>query len=123
MIMSLINLLVIASPRTKLIIVKILKSLIEIGIPVEVFRAGGNFAMEDKESFVYKLFNSTDVDERVDKHFKEYPFLGFLYRYTLHIRSSMWDKKEIRSQGDYTLSREIANLFMMIQVNKRGEET
>ena len=35
----------------------------------------------------------------------------------VHIRSSMWSKNKIQSQGAYELSQEIANLFMLILTN------
>jgi hypothetical protein len=106
--------MVIASPRAKLIVIRILKNLVSIGIPIEVFRSGANFAKEDKDSYANQLFNSITIDKCVDKYFGEYAFLNFFYRLQLHIRSSMWDKKQVRSQGDYLLSQEISHLFMLI---------
>jgi hypothetical protein len=56
MISSLLNLLTIASPRAKLIVIRIIKSLVVIGIPTEVFAKAGLLVKEDKECAGNQIF-------------------------------------------------------------------
>jgi len=41
-------------------------------------------------------------------------FLQFLFKYMLSIRSAMFNKQEVQSQGQYEISQEIARIFRNI---------
>lgn len=93
MLYSLINILLVSSPRTKLLSLKIIQNLMNIGIPAPVFESTVNIMAQSKNSLGYKIINSVESTIK----FEDSGFLNFFFKYLLHIRQSMFSKLEIQS--------------------------
>lgn len=119
MILSLLECLTVSSPRAKLIVVRIIKSLVMIGIPMEVFQTAGEIILKNEDCASYRIIKNVKLhpDANGNEPFAKTAFLQFFYKFMVHIRSSMWSKTKIQSQGAYELSQEIAHFFMLIQSN------
>jgi len=88
---TLINLLLFASPRIKLQVLKIVQNLIKIAIPFEVFEETIILISKDPESHAYEILNK--VNPQVQ--FKQSKFLQFLFNYVLSVRQKMFTKSAI----------------------------
>ena len=55
MILSLLECLTVASPRAKLIVMRIIKSLVQIGIPMEVFQSAGELVQKNESCASYRI--------------------------------------------------------------------
>lgn len=88
---TLLNVLILSSPRIKIIVLKIIQNLIKIAIPFEVFEETINIISKDPKSQAYEILNKVVPQVKLD----ESRFLKFLYNYLLSIRHKMWTKSGI----------------------------
>jgi UDP-glucose 6-dehydrogenase len=89
----LLNLLVFASPGSKVIVISILQNLISVQWSTPIFEEGVQKFMEDKESYGYELM--TKVNPSIK--FQKSPFLTFIYNYLISIRTKIWAKSAMES--------------------------
>jgi len=97
MILSLLECLTVASPRAKLIVMRIIKSLVQIGIPMEVFQSAGELVQKNETCASHRIMKSVKLhpDSEGNEPFSKTYFLQFFYKFMVHIRSSMWSKNKI----------------------------
>jgi len=88
---SLFNLLLLASPRVKLQVLKIVQNLIRISIPLEIFEETVSLAAKDPSSHAAEILSKMDPQIK----FKQSKFLQFLFNYMLSLRQKMWSKTGI----------------------------
>lgn len=88
---TLLNLLILSSPRIKIVVLKIIQNLIKIAIPFEVFEETIKIITKDTKSQAYEILNKVIPSVQ----FEESQFLKFLYNYLLSIRHKMWTKSGI----------------------------
>ena len=88
---TLLNLLILSSPRIKIVVLKIIQNLIKIAIPFEVFEETIKIITKDTKSQAYEILNKVVPSVQ----FEESQFLKFLYNYLLSIRHKMWSKSGI----------------------------
>jgi hypothetical protein len=88
---TLLNLLLLSSPRIKIVVLKIIQNLIKIAIPFEVFKETIKRITKDPKSQAYDILNKVVPSVTFD----ESQFLRFLYNYLLSIRHKMWTKSGI----------------------------
>jgi len=91
----LLNLLVFASPRSKVIVLGILQNLISVQWSTPIFEEGVKKFMEDKESYGYELMTKVNPSIKFEKSL----FLTFIYNYIVTIRTKIWAKSAMESQG------------------------
>lgn len=112
----LVDLLVYAPPRHGMSIVKIIDNLIRIGIPHEIFDESVTRLSKEENSQHSKILSNHSISLTMyidlQDRFKEYPFLRFLYNYTLSIRSSMWNESVFESNGAFNLSKAILSKIL-----------
>ena len=87
----LLNLLLLASPRIKLVVLKIIQNLIKISIPFEVFEETIVQLTKDEKGQAYEILHKVVPSVK----FEDSKFLQFLYNYLLSIRMKMWSKTGI----------------------------
>lgn len=107
MMYTLFNLMLVSAPRSKLIALRIIKNLISIGIPAQVFETTLNMLDQNKNSIGYRMINGVDTVVK----FESSRFLTFFFNYMLSIRQGMWNNQEVQSHGSYEISQEVARLF------------
>jgi len=61
MILSLLECLTVSSPRAKLIVVRIIKSLVMIGIPMEVFQTAGEIILKNEDCASYRIIKNVKL--------------------------------------------------------------
>ena len=88
---TLLNVLILSSPRIKIIVLKIIQNLIKIAIPFEVFEETITIISKDPKSQAYQILNKVSPSVNLD----DQKFLKFLYNYLLSIRHKMWTKSSI----------------------------
>lgn len=110
MLYLLLNFMLIASPRTKLLSLRIVSNIINIGIPAQVFEQTIKLMEQQPDSLGNKILQSFKTSIK----FENSAFLQFLFQYLLSIRSAMFDKQEVQSQGNYEISQDIARIFRRI---------
>ncbi len=107
---TLLNLLILSSPRIKIIVLKIIQNLIKIAIPFEVFEATIKLITKDTKSQAYEILNKVIPSVQ----FEDSQFLKFLYNYLLSIRHKMWSKSGIESEGQYAFSCELLRTLRLV---------
>lgn len=123
MLYLLLNFMLIASPRTKLLSLRIVSNIINIGIPKQVFEQTIKLMEQQPDSLGNKILQSFKTSIK----FENSAFLQFLFQYLLSIRSAMFDKQEVQSQGNYEISQDIARIFRRIMTtndsaNEQGKD-
>lgn len=88
---TLLNLLILSSPRIKIVVLKVIQNLIKISIPFEVFEETITIITRDPKSQAYEILNKVIPSVQ----FEESKFLKFLYNYLLSVRHKMWTKSGI----------------------------
>jgi hypothetical protein len=86
---TLLNLLIICSPKIKILVLKIIQNLVKITIPFEVFEEATKCFTHDEKSAAFSILNYNEASG-----LEKSRFLKFLYNYLLSIRSKMWTKNE-----------------------------
>ncbi|CDW73494.1 UNKNOWN [Stylonychia lemnae] len=104
---TLLNLLILSSPRIKIVVLKVIQNLIKIAIPFEVFEETIKIITQDPKSQAYEILNKVIPSVK----FEDSLFLKFLYNYLLSIRHKMWTKSGIESEGQYAVTQEISGIF------------
>lgn len=99
MLYTLMNLLLVASPRSKFIAIKIIQNLVKIGIPTEVFETTVGMLSKNKGSLGHKILQT---DSQIK--FEGSSFITFFFNYLLTIRKAMWDRNDVQSEGSYEVS-------------------
>jgi hypothetical protein len=72
-----------------------------------VFEETISVISKDTQSQAYQILHS--VNPQAD--FKSSKFLKFLYCYLLSIRSKMWHKSGVESEGQYAVTQELMQMF------------
>jgi hypothetical protein len=85
MIFTLIRLLLATSPRNKMIVVKIIQNLVQLGIPAEIFEKTVEIISTSGSSYALKVLKSKSELEFSSQ------WLNFFFKYMLEIRKAMWD--------------------------------
>ena len=88
---TLLNLLILSSPRIKIVVLKVIQNLIKIAIPFEVFEETITIITRDPKSQAYEILNKVVPSVQ----FEDSKFLKFLYNYLLSVRHKMWTKSGI----------------------------
>ena len=88
---TLLNLLILSSPRIKIVVLKVIQNLIKIAIPFEVFEETIKIITRDPKSQAYEILNKVVPSVK----FEDSLFLKFLYNYLLSVRHKMWTKSGI----------------------------
>ena len=86
-----LNLIILSSPRIKIVVLKVIQNLIKISIPFEVFEETITLITRDPKSIAYEILNNVLPGVQ----FEDSLFLKFLYNYLLSVRHKMWTKSEI----------------------------
>jgi hypothetical protein len=87
MLFTLLNIISIASPRTKMLALKIITNIIRIGIPAQIFEQTIKLLEQTPNSLGNKILT---VESKIK--FESSSFLSFLFKYMLYIRSAMFNK-------------------------------
>ena len=122
---TLLNLLVLASPSVKFIVLRILQQLIRIQhISHKIFdQAVLRVLDQDSTEHKDQAAGSPTEAQLIYGQLSEYseissslgsPFLRFLYAYLYSIRSKMWSKMSLESEGAYAVSCEILRTLRLI---------
>lgn len=90
---TLVSLLVSASPKIKYLVTRILSSLIQMKLPVELFETAIQQCLKDQNSIVSNMFSKVQPTLK----FKKSKFLAFLHQYALSIRQKVWVKTAVES--------------------------
>jgi hypothetical protein len=101
---SLFNLLIVASPSIKIIVLKILQHIIQIQIPFEVFEEAVSVMARNKNSYAYKIVYETKVETKFEKSL----FIKFMFNYLYCLRSKMWSSSDVESEGLYAVSQTLS---------------
>ena len=101
MLYTLLNLLLLASPRSKFVAMKILQNLVKIGIPDEVFETTVELLNHNTDSLGFKILNYEESSIK----FESSKFISFFFNYMLSIRRAMWDRNDVQSEGAYEVSQ------------------
>jgi hypothetical protein len=91
MLFTMLNIILIASPRTKMLALKIITNIIRIGIPAQIFEQTIKLLEQTPNSLGNKIL--TTVESKIT--FQSSNFLSFLFKYMLSIRSAMFNKLEV----------------------------
>lgn len=91
MLFTMLNIILIASPRTKMLALKIITNIIRIGIPAQIFEQTIKLLEQTPNSLGNKIL--TTVESKIT--FQSSSFLSFLFKYMLSIRSAMFNKLEV----------------------------
>jgi len=91
MLFTMLNIILIASPRTKMLALKIITNIIRIGIPAQIFEQTIKLLEQTPNSLGNKIL--TTVESKIT--FESSSFLSFLFKYMLSIRSAMFNKLEV----------------------------
>jgi len=105
---TLINMLLICSPKLKIIVLKIILHIIKIKIPFEVFEEAVNLMKRDPKSMVYRILNGV----KPQIAFNDSLFLKLLYNYVLVMRAKMWTNNDAGSEGQYAVTLSVTDLLM-----------
>ena len=92
---TLLNLLILSSPRIKIVVLKVIQNLIKIAIPFEVFEETIKIITRDPKSQAYEILNKVVPSVK----FEDSLFLKFLYNYLLSVRHKMWTKSGIECKS------------------------
>jgi hypothetical protein len=106
---TLLKLLVYSSPRSKIIVLRILENLTRVHWKPEIFDKGVEIFAKDKESFGYDLMHKINPTWKIDNA----PFLTFIHHYLLTIRLKIWAKSSMESQGQYAISCQLIGLLLI----------
>jgi len=112
---TLLNLLVLASPPMKFTILQILQQLISVQqISHSVFDKAVEIAVQTNEDG--QTTEAESILKQVKTQIAEFksPFLQFMYHYLFSIRSKMWSKSNIESEGSYAVSGEVIRTIRFI---------
>lgn len=100
---SLLNLLLLASPSVKILVLKILQHIVQISLPFEVFEEAVRILTRDENSLAHRILHKIQPSAK----FESSMFLKFLFNYLLSLRSKMW-KADAESEGQYAVSRTVS---------------
>jgi hypothetical protein len=92
---TLLKLLVYSSPRSKIIVLRILENLTRVNWKPEIFDKGVELFVKDKESYGYDLMYKINPTWKIEGA----SFLTFIHHYLLTIRLKIWAKSSMESQG------------------------
>lgn len=99
--------MILANPRIKLVVIKILKNLVKLALPHEMFEeAVSNILKDSKFTYAHSIINRAK-----SQVFENSNFLSFLFNYLKELRSKIWHKNGLESEGTYSVSVEIINLL------------
>lgn len=85
MIFTLVRLLIATSPRNKMIAIKIIQNLVQLGIPAEIFEKTVEIISTSGSSYALKVLKSKSELEFSSN------WLNFFFKYMIDIRKAMWD--------------------------------
>ena len=103
---TLLNLLVLANPKIKIVILRIIQNIVKIEIPHEIFEESIKALANDQDCYrTHKYIKnpSTKVEGSL--------FMTFLYSYLLDLRSKIWYKNGVESEGTYAITSEIVRFL------------
>lgn len=92
---SLLNLLLLASPSVKIVVLKVLQHIVRISLPFEVFEEAVRILTRDENSLAYRILHKIQPSAK----FESSMFLRFLFNYLVSLRSKMWSATDAESEG------------------------
>lgn len=92
---SLLNLLLLASPSVKIVVLKVLQHIVRISLPFEVFEEAVRILTRDKNSLAHRILHKIQPSAK----FESSMFLRFLFNYLVSLRSKMWSATDAESEG------------------------
>ena len=111
-IQTMINLLVVSSPRVKIIALRIIRNLIKIGLPGGFFDQAVDQLENDPSSIIAQSY--VKQTSSLSSGLESSKFIKFLYEYLLELRSKIWTKSGLESQGTYAVTAELIRLLRYI---------
>lgn len=126
---TLLNLLILASPQVKIIILRIIQQLISVQkISQSVFDQAAEIMVGDASKMKVKDMNEAQVIffavHPQIAVFSESSFLKFIFQYLYNMRSKMWHKTCLESEGAYAVSCELIRTIRFIyEVNHDPENS
>jgi hypothetical protein len=113
---NLLRLLVGGSPRVKVIVLKIIQNLVALKLPNELFSEAVGRVTQDENSLASQIL-------RFDSKFKlkGSAFLQFLFNYFLRVRSFLWSRRDIESEGMHAVSQ-VMSAVLRVMSTIEGEE-
>jgi hypothetical protein len=103
---TILSLLVLANPKIKIVILRIIQNIVKIQVPFELFEESISALANDPSSHrTHKYIKNatTKVEGSV--------FMSFLHSYLLDLRSKIWYKNGVESEGTYAITSEIVRFL------------
>ena len=112
---KLLKLLIQASPKVKLIVLKIIENLVRINLPNELFSEAVQLITQKPSGIVSKIIAS-----QTKVNFKNSRFLQFMYNYLLVVRSFIFTTSGIESEGSYAVSQVLTSVLRVMSNIQTG---